>query len=223
MIYSVEIREALGILGRMLDALMKGLSSKGEDGSKLRSAVGDLRMDAPDLVKAETIGTELYTVFELARVSGADLVSFDRVRVAMLAERPKADFGTAVAMTGIVFSLVEQCKLIAVTKFVSRFDVEDMMTKMVVVIEDVKLGISDLIDGVCYTLTVKLAADLIQHLAATERQLPRIVYYESPAVLPSLHLANFFYGDGSRSDEITAENRVIHPAFCPRLIRVLSE
>ncbi len=223
MIYSKEIKEALAIMNRMLDALMQGLSVKGEDGSAFRTAVGDLRAEAPDLIEDFTIGDHLDDCFEQARLAGANLASMDRVRVAMLAEDPTYDFGIAVQMTGLVFSLVQQCKMIAAMTFVSRFDVEDMMTKMTAVVEDIKLEISDLLDGVCYRQTVELAAALIQHLAATERQLPRIVAYTSPDVLPSLVLANFFYADGGRSNEIADENKVVHPLFCPRQIRVLSE
>ena len=53
--------------------------------------------------------------------------------------------------------------------------------------------------------SVALAALLIQHLSATECQLPIVVNYSFPVSYPSLNLANRIYGDGSRSDESTAK------------------
>jgi hypothetical protein len=222
-LYSRENREALGILGRMLDSLLTGLSAKGEDGSTLRIAVGDLRMDAGDLVDQRTIGDELLRCFDLARTTGAKMADFDRVREAMMAEAPTYDFGIAVKLSGIVFSFMEQCQVIAATTFVSRFDVEDMMVKMIAITEEIKLEIADLLDGIDYTYLVAISAALVQHLAATERQLPRIVVANMPDSMPSLFLANYFYTDASRSDEIAIENRTVNPVFCQRTIRVLSE
>jgi len=222
MIFSKEIKEALGIMNRMLDALMTGLSSRGEAGSQFRSAVGDLRANAPDLVESFTIGTELYNVFEQARASSACFSNLDAVRVQMLSEQPVYNFGTAMKDAGIVFSFVEQCMMIGGMTFVSRFDVEQIMAKMEDVIEDIKLEVAELLDGFLYLQVVELAAALIQHLAATERQLPRIVAVTTPMSYPSLRLATYFYNDGARADEIADENKVIHPAFCPMSLRVLS-
>ena len=69
---------------------------------------------------------------------------------------------------------------------------------------------------------VQLSALLIQHLSATERQLPRIVKYHMPINYPALALSNRIYGDGSRSDELVAENETVHPAFMQRDIIALS-
>lgn len=223
MLYNKEINEAFDVMSTMLDALMTGLPSRGESGATLRRAVGVLRANAPDYVDSYSIGTQLGTCFEQARLAGASLSNMDNVRAAMIAVSPEYSFGIAMKNAGITFSLVEQCKIIATIKFVSRFDVEIMMQRMAATVDEVKLEVAELIDGISYRYVVELSSALIQHLAVTERQLPRIVSAIAPAPLPTLWLANYFYDDASRSDEIADENKVVHPAFCMRDLRVLSE
>ena len=46
--------------------------------------------------------------------------------------------------------------------------------------------------------------------------------YTVGAVMPALTLANRIYADAGRADELVAENKIIHPAFCPREGRALS-
>src|SRR5512143_3128814 len=96
--------EAIDILNAMLDSLMLGLPSKGEAGSDLRRVVGELRADGGDNIEDGVIGTELLACFEQARTAGAGLADFDRVRIAMLAEQPVYFLGSAIKLSGIVFS-----------------------------------------------------------------------------------------------------------------------
>jgi prophage DNA circulation protein len=41
-------------------------------------------------------------------------------------------------------------------------------------------------------------------------------------VMSTLILAQRLYYDASRADELRAENRIVHPAFSPRIGRALS-
>jgi prophage DNA circulation protein len=82
---------------------------------------------------------------------------------------------------------------------------------------------SNMITGTNYEYLVALSAALIQHLAATERMLPRLVSYQLAASLPALTVANLLYGDGARFDELIAENKTVHPAFMQRDLVALSE
>ena len=91
------------------------------------------------------------------------------------------------------------------------------------IFDSAKLAMSNMITGTNYEFLVALSAALIQHLAATESQLPRIVSYQMPASLPALNVANFLYGDGARFDELIMENKTVHPAFMQRDLVALSE
>lgn len=223
MIFSKELREVMAILDRMLAAVQAGIPSRGTSGVELRRVVGNFQAHEVELIESFTLGTELFSCFEQARIAGATLDTMDRVRTTMLAEQPVFNFGKSAKLVGMVFSFVEQCTMISKIEFVSRSDVETMITRMNLVIEVLKLEVAELLDGMDYQQLTMLAASLVQHLASTERKLPQIVNVTMPRVRSSLSISNYFYADGHRSDEVINENKVINPVFCPRGIRVLSD
>jgi hypothetical protein len=218
-----HLDEALHILDVTLDALLTGLPTSGRSGFDIRRMVGELRATAPASIEAGTIGTDLYACFEQAYASGVTMVQMDAVRKDLLIEAPVYDLGASLKSAGIVFSLVEQSRIIAAMEFQSRGDVDAMLAKMVDVIETIKLEVSELFYGTNYQTVVALSASLVQHLADTERQLPRIICYETVVSLPALTAANLLYGDGARYDELIKENKTIHPAFMQRDLVALSQ
>jgi hypothetical protein len=218
-----HLDEALHILDVTLDALLTGLPARGRAGFDIRRQVGELRATAPASIEAGTIGTDLYACFEQAFASGVTMVQMDAVREDLLAEQPVYDLAASIKSAGIVFSLVEQSRIIAAMEFVSRSDVDAMLNKMVDITEQIKLEVSELLYGTNYETVVALSASLIQHLADTERQLPRIVNYTMVVNLPALNVANLLYGDGARYDELIKENKTIHPAFMQRVLVALSQ
>lgn len=223
MIFSKELKEVMAVLDRMLAAVQAGIPSRGTTGVELRRVIGNFQAHEIELIESFTIGTELFNCFEQSRIAGATLDTMDRVRDTMLAEQPVFNFGKTAKLVGMVFSFVEQCTMISKIDFVSRSDVEAMITRMNLVIETLKLEVSELMDGMDYQKLAMLAASLVQHLASTERKLPQIVNVTMPIVRSSLSISNYFYADGHRSDEVEAENKVVNPVFCPRVIRVLSD
>jgi hypothetical protein len=223
MIFTDELKECFAILDNMLVALQSGIPTRGESGSELRRVVGNFQAHKVELVEKFIIGTELFACFEQARIAGASLDSLDWVRIKMMEEQPLYDFGLAAKLVGMVFSFVEQCTIIATIKFVSRSDVEEMMTRMAKVVETLKVEVAELLDGIDYQHLIRLAALLMQHLSVTERKLPRIVKYMMPDSNSAFSLANFLYGDGARFEELIEENRIINPNFFPRGIRALSQ
>lgn len=223
MIFRKELREVLALINRMLVAVQKGIPTRGTTGVELRRVVGNFVAHEVELVESFTIGTALFGCFEQARLAGATLDTMDGVRIAMLAEQPVFTFGKCAKLTGMVFSFVEQCTMISKIEFTSQTDVEAMLTRMNLVIEQLKLEISELLDGMDYQSFTTLAATLVHHLAATERKLPQVVNVTFPINKAALSLATYFYADGRRFEEVIKENKVIHPAFFPRNLRVLSD
>lgn len=223
MIFRKELREVLALIDRMLVAVQKGIPTRGTTGVELRRVVGNFQAHEVELVESFTIGTELFNCFEQSRLAGATLDTMDGVRIAMLAEHPVFDFGKCAKLTGMVFSFVEQCTMISKIEFVSQSDVEAMITRMNLVIETMKLEVAELLDGMDYQSLTSLAASLVHHLAATERKLPQIVNVKMPITRSALSLANYFYADGRRFEELIHENKIVHPAFFTRDLRVLSD
>jgi prophage DNA circulation protein len=123
--------------------------------------------------------------------------------------------------TGILFALSAQCKIIALTTFVSRDDIEDIQSKMKASFDLAKEMAADDMDNIVYQQLVNLAAKLARYLADTALPLPRVVIYQlrpMPVLLTSYRI----YSDASRSEEIMSDNKVVHPAFVRSTVRALS-
>jgi len=223
MIKKPEMIEAVAIIERMVTKLASGLPAAGEAGSAFRTAAGDVLANAEDSIKDGTIGTDLWDCFEKARLAGLTIVNMELVRMSVEAEAPVYELGEGVKLSGIVFAFAEECQIIANFTFVSRLQVQSVLMQMLPVIDDSKIAVADLLDGMSYQRVVSLAAALVQHLAATEQQLPDIVTYQFATSMPSLYVANYLYTDGGRSDELIAENETVHPAFMQRELIALSE
>jgi len=170
-----------------------------------------------------TVGTNLYACFETARMAGATIKTMDLVRTAMFAESPLHGLGHTIVNAAIIFSYVEQSHLIADTNYRSRSDIAIVLDKMIAITEDIKLNMADFFVASDYQNFIRLSALLIQHLSATERQLPRVINLTFPVHLPALTMSNRIYGDGSRSEELIAENKTVHPAFMQREVMALSQ
>lgn len=222
MINKTVSSEAAAVINRMMDALTSGLAAVGLPGASARSAIGDLKANASTLIAQGTIGTAIADCFTEAIRGGATIDNLDGVRMAMLAEDPAYLLSEVMKLTGIILSFSFQCQIISTTTFTSRNDVDTLMVRMTDIIDTLHLEVADLVDGVEYQLFIALAAALIQHLAATELTLPRIVKYKMPVNFPALNLANRLYADATRSDELIRENQVVHPAFFPLEVMALS-
>jgi hypothetical protein len=222
MITKSERGEALMISKRLMDVLVNFPIDTGQAGADFRSASGKFMINFYDNVDGHLIGAELYDCFEKARVAGATFNSMDAVRLAMFEEAPLFSLGTAIVNAAIIFSFVEQSQIISTMIFESRIEVDQLMDQVSALIEQIKLNKADSFVPSDYQNFGFLSALLIQHLSSTERQLPRVVKYSMPVNYPALALSNRIYGDGSRSDELVAENQTVHPAFMQRDIVALS-
>jgi hypothetical protein len=192
------------------------------DKNTVRRLVGDMRANATDLIRDATLAQPLQDVFTAAYLAHAD---FDLVDIGLdwlLQQRPASTWARAVMSGCLLMSMSLEAKLITNMTFVSREDVAVLINRVKINYEAAKeLGIDDL-DQATYQNLNSLGGALVNHLALTELQLPRFVDYEVNDIMPSLTLANLIYGDASKADEISDENKVIHPAFCPISLRVLS-
>ena len=218
-----ERAEATELSLRIMEQLTTfSVSSFSTAAAAMRLTIGQYMSNFTELQLGTTVGTELFACFEAARTAGATLGTMDRVRETMFVETPTFPLTVAIVNAAIIMSFAEQCQIISVTEFVSRTELDVIIDKMVPIIDNIKINWSDSFVIRDYQNFIAVSALLIQHLSATERQLPRIVQLSFPVNYPSLALANRIYGDGSRSDELIAENKTVHPAFMARDIRALS-
>jgi hypothetical protein len=223
MIPKSERGEALAISTRLMKQLMNFSITSDQAGADFRSAIGTYLSNFYDNLTTNVLGEELYNCFEMARAAGATLTLMNTVREAMLLETPMFPLGLRIVNAAIIFSFVEQSQIISVTVFTSRIQVDDLMDQMGTIIEEIKLNKADSFVSNDYQNFVTLSSLLIQHLSATERQLPRVIAYTFSVSYPALTMSNRIYGDGTRSDELAAENKTVHPAFMQRDIIALSQ
>jgi prophage DNA circulation protein len=89
-------------------------------------------------------------------------------------------------------------------------------------IEVEMVAAADAGDDDAYTALRALRIAVINDLTTRGATLPDVVTVTLPSSLPALTAAQRLYRDASRSDELTAEADVAHPAFLPMTMQVLA-
>jgi hypothetical protein len=194
----------------------------GLEGFTLRRAVGNLIDNLETSVFDNTLSANLKACFDAARKNGVGITWFDKVLSQLFTEAPLSLFADTMTQVCVFYILGEQVRIIADTKFTNRDSVDAVMARMKTSFNTAKEVAADHMDSASFLALVQLAAATTNHLVKTARPLPQIVNYVMAAPLPALAVSQLIYGDGSRSDEIIRENRVVHPAFVSINVRALS-
>jgi hypothetical protein len=210
-----DATEAAGIVERMMVALLLSVPAVGAMGVEARTAINDVRANAYALLFNDTIGVPLNNAFITARDNGATIQQIQYVWQVVSAENPITVGGSLMMISGINLCLATISEIIASMTFVSRQDVDALKIAIQPPFQEAVEVAADEMDQMGFQAVVGLYAALINHLVTTARPLPRLIGYQFAKNLPSLVVAHKLYADASRADEIRAENKVIHPAFCP--------
>jgi len=209
-------QEAAGLAQQLIAALLGTLhGDTGLPGAQLRYYCGQLQVSLVADIAAGQLGSDLATCFDQARIAGAQFADFESILQLATDMQPVGIFGVAVANAGIRLSLIEQALVLAATTFTSRQDIDNYLTVINGSFDDAELVVADSLDNVTYQALINLHAAVAGDLTTRALQLPRIVSYTFQARMPSLWLAQRLYADGSRANEISQENKVVHPLFCP--------
>lgn len=218
-----EAVELDGIINRMLDNLSLSITSQtGREGIDLRHQIGNIRSNYNSMLSDGTFPTELLSCFQATLTANVKLASLFVVHLGLFEETPVGEVSFAIVQMGILFCLSTESRLIIKMEFTSRDDVEAMMNKMRDVFDIARVLSADAQDTTPYQKLTILAGNLISHLSDVARPLPRMVTFALAASFPSLTLSQRIYYTADRAEEIVAENKIIHPAFCMREIRGLS-
>ncbi len=218
-----EAVELDGIINRLLDNLSLSITSQtGRDGVELRHKIGEIRSKYNSMISGGTFSTELLSCFQLALTANVKLSGLFIVHQGLFQETPVGEISVAVVQIGVLFCLSTESRLIVKIEFTSRDDVEIMMNKMRNVFDIARVLSADAQDTMPYQKLTILAGNLINHLSTVARPLPRMVSFSMSTSFPSVTLSQRIYYTADRAEEIVAENKIIHPAFCLRDIRGLS-
>jgi prophage DNA circulation protein len=213
--------EIEGIVYRSTEQLLGFAEAKGRAASELRYTVGDLRAHINRYVRDGTFGRRLMISYRLATDAGISVKWMDNVLKQLASETPSDLAAVAVVQNSILFALAQDARILAKTNFTSREDVDNMLVRMKGWFDVAIELAAGQRDNPGYAALISLAGSITRYLADVARPLPRMLAYEL-LPMPGLTLSQFIYSDGSRSEEIAAENKVVHPLFCPAHIKALS-
>jgi len=220
--YKDQVKETERFLHRTMKSLLTYSPTLAPSGFPVRRAVGDLFAFYLQYVTTNTLSSAIMKCFSEATLLGVSLSNYDQLLAQLIKEEPSPGLPTIVTQICILFVLAQEVRVLTETTFVSRDDVEIVQARMKNWFALAKELAADELDSASYQAVIDMAAACTRYLVDTARPLSRMVNYEINAVMPALALANYIYGDGSRSDEIVNENKVVHPAFCPISFRALS-
>ena len=210
-----DAKEAAPIVSRMLTNLATCVPPAGVAGSQARTAIGDTAATVTSLLAADALGPPLANCFALVAQAGAMQVQLEQVRIAVEAETPQTLGGVLVQNAGVYFCLATEAQIITTVPFVSRQDVEAIKATLRQPFDDAEELAADDMDQASFMALVSLDAAITNYLVTTARPLPQMVNYQFAVPLPSLIIAHRLYQDASRADQVVAENKIVHPAFCP--------
>jgi prophage DNA circulation protein len=217
-----EADEVLGIVQRIGPVILSSaVTLSGDIGTALRRAVGMLVADK-NMVDHEVFAYAMAVCLDLARLCNATLVTMDRVRKAALAEIPLTVPATMTVLHIVRLTLATEARIIAETTFRSRDDVDATALAVNAAFNQTSEIAADSLDAGTYMRIINLHGSVTQHLADRGRQLPRVIDYSVQMVMPALRMSQRSYGTAARYQELIDENHVVHPAFMPRVGKMLA-
>lgn len=172
---------------------------------------------------AGTFWGDFTACFDQAQTTGVTYDQFETLRIFAEAALPISDAAIAVQNFTVRMVLVEESRILAAMSFTSRDQIDGFIDQARENFDGAITVAADNMDNVAYQALIALKGAVINDLSVRAIPLPRLVNYTIAQRLPSLYLAQRIYQDASRNDEIVIENDIIHPAFCPLSLRVLSQ
>lgn len=214
----------LTLLGSILDAILaaSGAQDLALAGADLDAAIGDLRADAPGLLRPCALFDPLGTCFDLARRTGMTFDAMERLRATIAALTALDARSRFLRARSLALCCVQEARITATTTFASRDEVDRVMGALTAAFTVSQEDAADVGDAAGYGALVSLRAAAVRDLTSRSRPLPKLVGYVFRRVYASLTLAQRLYGDAGRADELVAENAAVHPLFMPRSGRALS-
>src|ERR1700722_18321650 len=214
-----ELDEAVGLALQVLTALA-GTSARppGAAGAQLVWVCGQLTANAAaelNVTPTATVPAPFWADFanccERARIAGATYAAMEGVRSLAEGFTPVSPAAVAVTNFAARMALAEEAQILAATTFVSRQQIAGSLDQINTAFDAAETIAADNLDNVAYRALITLHAAVVNDLSSRARPLPRMVTLNFPSRQPSLALSQLIYQDGSRADELVAENNVVNP------------
>lgn len=223
MMRSSDVREAADIVRIATSMLLRTSNNQfGRAGSDLRRACGDVAANAETYIAYNQIAPKLAYCFNQARMTGATMDEFNQIQEAMVAETPVSLVAVLMTQACVAFSLQQLALAMTAIVFTSRQDVDALVPQINAAFNQAEEVAADEMALVTYRTLIALHAATTFYLYQTARPLPQMLDFQFAAIRPTLIQAYRLYADASRADELREENKVVHPAFAPRMGQALS-
>ena len=223
--YLTQIEDAVDVLTGLLDRLQSSIPP-GVTAAKntARRLIYELRSTAEAAIRGNTLGDQLAAVVTAVNDAGATFPGVESARQFLMDQvASNSTMVQVVFRSALLMVLGLESSIVTRMTYETRDDAQQMILHMRDAFEGAKAIGIDEVDVLVYQSLNALGGAVVNNLATASLQLPRFVSYTLKYPMPSLYVANRIYWDASRSDEIERENKVVHPAFCPLNLRVLSD
>jgi hypothetical protein len=218
-----EVHEAAVFVRLAADRLLVTSDDQvGRAGSDLRRACGDIQANAEAYITQNQIAVKLAGCFRQALLTGATLDEFDRIRSELILIAAVSQTAILIKQACINFSLQQMARALTGMTFTSRADVDLIMPLLNDAFKQAEETVADEMAQTAYMGLVTLHAAVMFHLYETARPLPQMLNFQFAAIRPTLVQSYRLYADASRADQLRQENKVVHPAFAPRVGQALS-
>jgi hypothetical protein len=214
--------EAAQIVDATLRKLLLLISSQGRPAVDVRRAVGNVLAHVQTMLRTDTIGPPLVEVFEQAKLAGITLPQLHEVQLVPAGKSPVTLGGTLIKNSLIELVLAAEGDVVSNSTYNSRDEVDRQKQTFNSVFAEVEESVADSMDSLSYRAIVGLHAAITNYLTEVGRPLARMVDYRFAATYSTLKIAHRLYTDASRADGVRAENKIVHPAFCPVKGKALS-
>jgi hypothetical protein len=220
-----QIEDAARMLNGLLNLLMASVPAVINDQTNsVRRLISIMQGDTQGAVRDPTLGTQLQAIYQGVAAAGSSYTGIEAARQYLMQQSAgESLYSQALFRSALLMTLSAESLIITNIKFTNQDDAKSMIMHVQDMFEEAKaVGIDD-IDVMTYQALNALGGKLVSYLSSAVLQLPRLVKYDARFPMPSLYLAQRIYRNPTKSDEIEGENAVVNPAFCPRILRVLSE
>ena len=217
---TTPLQESIAVLTKLMSGLASVVQgpSVGSQDAAFRRVFGDINANAATLLSTLTLPSQLLSAFNLATQTNPSLLLYDLFRQQIVATQTISSQATWVVYLFLWFTLGQECAIIASTQYVSRQDATNDLNVIDAAFEQAETTVAETSVAV-YQAMIYLRAAVVRDLVTRSMLLPQVVPYSFTRNYPSVVMAQRLYPDDAltedRSDELVAENKVIHPGFMP--------
>jgi hypothetical protein len=205
----------VGVVQGTLELMMAQVRVVNAVGAQLAVFIANVNTQVTARWIAGTLASDLLAIFVQAQQAGIGYDGLEVVRLYLLELPALNPFPQKVQQLLMQLTLARMATVIAGTTFASRQEIETALLRMGEAFDQAKVLMASELGAGNWLALVALEGAVMVDLTTRQRPLPLMIGYSVAAILPALALSAYLYNDGSRADELAAENNTPNPCFMP--------